>query len=85
MVAPNVDKLERLAMELAPEERRELVRRLASSVGQDALPARRPPRSIGGMLRGKVPEDFDIEAAVREIRDEWKAELDAMGGDGEIP
>lgn len=35
----------------------------------------RSPRSLKGLWKDSFPPDVDIEAAIREIRDEWKPEL----------
>lgn len=34
------------------------------------------PRDLYGIWRGSVPEDFDAESAIREVRQEWTSELD---------
>ena len=39
----------------------------------------RSPRSLKGLWKDAFPPDVDIEAVIREIRDEWKSELDEFG------
>jgi hypothetical protein len=39
---------------------------------------------VAGMWKGCVPEDVEIDEPLREIRQEWLKELDAMQS-GEIP
>ena len=43
----------------------------------------RNPQLLFGMCKDLVPEDFDVEAAIREIRSEWLKELDAISQDAE--
>ena len=35
--------------------------------------------SLRGIWAGKFPDDLDVMAAIREIRDEWKQELEEFG------
>ena len=77
------EEMTRLADLLSPGEQRRLIDHLARQVGagdQAALATatnslERPPRSLYGIWAGLVPEDFDIDAALHEIRHEWEKEL----------
>ena len=40
----------------------------------------RKPRDLYGMWKGKVPDDFDIDAALYEIRHEWEKEFEEIYG-----
>ena len=64
---------------LPVEQREELIARLnrslpskeqAETTGEDAVTPRTPKRLYGDW-KGKFPEDFDIDAALREIRKQW--------------
>lgn len=68
MSALRLSEIESLAMQLDAADRRRLVERLTQSV-QDAP---RPPRDLYGTWRGKFPPEFDLDAALREIRDQWR-------------
>jgi hypothetical protein len=39
----------------------------------------RKPRDLYGIWKGKVPDDFDIDAALYEIRHEWEKEIEEFG------
>jgi hypothetical protein len=60
--------IEHLVLQLDPEDRRRLLEWLANCL--QAAPT--PPRDLYGAWSGKFPADFDAEAAIREIRDQWR-------------
>jgi len=66
-----LDEVITLADKLSPNEKIKLVKRLAESLENASL-EKKKPRSLRGAWKGKFPEDVDIEAEIREIRDEWK-------------
>ena len=64
-----------LADKLSPSEKIKLVKYLAISLEKTTF-EKKKTQSLRGSWKGKFPEDFDVESAIREIRDEWKEELD---------
>ena len=44
-------------------------------------PAARTAQPLYGAWKGKVPEDFDLDAALREIRGEWTKEWEESTND----
>lgn len=72
----SIEEVEQLAMQLTPADQLRLVEDLARHLQQNQ--SRRPPRDLRGDWKGKFPEDFDIDAALREIRSEWEKELEEM-------
>ena len=68
MVA-NIRELERLALALPAEERRELIQRLAQSLSERSGSS---GRDLFGIWRGRFPDSFDVDAALREIRGQWR-------------
>ena len=80
MSAEALTRLQPLIAELSREEKQQLFdvlsRELAKPDG-DRI-------EVAGMWKGRVPEDVDIDEPLREIRQKWLKELDAMES-GEIP
>jgi hypothetical protein len=70
-----LEEVTTLADKLSPTEKIKLVKHLAISLEKIPL-ERKKPQDLYGSWKGKVDEDADIEAVIREIRDEWKKELD---------
>ncbi len=64
-----------MADRLSPSEQLRLVEHLAKRL-QTKSSDKKKPQSLRGIWKGKFPEDIDIEADIREIRDEWKKEFD---------
>lgn len=64
-----------LANKLSPAEKLKLLKHLAMSL-EDTSFEKKKPQDLYGSWKGKAAEDVDIEAIIREIRDEWKEELD---------
>lgn len=79
---PTLADVEILAAQLTPADQLILVEHLALRVRQAGFP-QRSPKSLRGIWKGHVPEDFDIDAALKEIRSEWLEELDEMEAPGE--
>lgn len=72
-----LEEVTQLADRLSPPEQLQLVEHLARRLRSQTLEAKKP-LNLYGSWRGKFPEDADIETALREIRDEWKKELDEL-------
>lgn len=72
-----LEEVTALADKLSPSEKIRLVKHLAISLENDAFEKKRP-QSLRGTWKGKFPENFDVEKEIREIRDEWKKELDEL-------
>jgi hypothetical protein len=58
--------VEHLALRLDPEEQLALMEHLARHLRAAQSPP--PPQDLYGVWRGKFPDDFDIDAALAEIR-----------------
>lgn len=80
MSADVLTRLRPLLTKLSREEKQELVDVLSRELAQP----RADHVEVAGMWKGRVPEDVDIDEPLREIRQEWLKELDAMES-GEIP
>lgn len=72
-----LEKVTEMADRLSPTEQLRLVEHLAKRLQTRKLEPKKP-QSLRGIWKDKFPEDADIEAAIREIRDEWKKELDEL-------
>ncbi len=64
-----------MADRLSPSEQLRLVEHLTKRL-QTKTSDKKKLQSLRGIWKGKFPEDIDIEADIREIRDEWKKEFD---------
>lgn len=64
-----------LADKLSPSEKIKLLKHLAMSLENFPF-EKKKPQSLRGIWKGKFPEDIDVEKVIREVRDEWKEELD---------
>ena len=73
MTTVNLRDVEQLADQLPPTQQLELIRHLTLKIA--AVTPRKPSPSLAGSWKG-FPEDFDIDAALKEIRSEWTKELD---------
>lgn len=74
-MAVTIESIEALADQLSLQDLQLLIHRL-----QDKFIRMPPrcPRSVAGIWKDVFPPDLDIEAVVREIRDQWKPELDGF-------
>jgi len=72
-----LEQVTQMADRLSPPEQLRLVEHLAKQLQTQTFEAKKP-QSLYGIWRGKFPEDADIEADIREIRDEWKKELEEL-------
>ena len=76
MSSANLNHVARLAEQLSPEEQLRLVEHLTQSLSRHADNAStRAPQSLRGIWRDALPPDANTETLIREIRDEWKTEL----------
>ncbi len=71
-------EVERLANELPPRDQLALIQHLASRLTVTIPVATATPVSLFGILKGQIPEDFDVEKAIREARDEWKRKMENL-------
>ena len=69
-----LEKVTEMADRLSPDEQLRLVEHLARRLQTKRI-EKKKPQSLRGIWKGKIPEDIDVEAEIREIRDEWKKEL----------
>jgi hypothetical protein len=71
-----LEYVEQLAHKLPVEDQLHLIARLERQVNQQPLAVEdlKQPGSLRGLWAGKFPDDFDIDAALYEIRHEWEKE-----------
>lgn len=64
-----IEYLEKLAAQLSQADKNELAERLTQ-------PAKESKKTVDlyGAWRGKFPDDFDLDAELREIRQAWEKE-----------
>lgn len=67
-----LEHIKQLALNLTPEEKEFLAHYLVESNGEHPSPEK--PQSLRGDWTGAFPEDFDVDAELKEIRGEWKKE-----------
>lgn len=44
-----------------------------------SVPAQRPAIKLGGRWKGRVPADFDVEKAIKDLRQAHEQRLDELG------
>lgn len=72
-----LEEVATLAEKLTPSEKIRLVKHLAISL--EKIPfENKKPQSLRGSWKGKVPDDFDVEKEIREIRDDWKKKFEDL-------
>ena len=69
-----MEHIKQLAHSLTPKQRKELALYLEKPNGNP--PPMKKPVSLRGSWKGKFPDDVDIMAMIREIRDEWKEDFE---------
>jgi hypothetical protein len=76
-----LEYVERLASQLSAEDQQLLAEHLTNKLrnGTSIGGISRKREDLYGIWRGKFPEDLDVEKEIREIRDEWKKELEEFG------
>jgi hypothetical protein len=75
MTTLTLNQVEQLADRLPPHQQLALIRHLALQLA--ARTPRLPSKSLANSWKG-VPDDFDLDAALKEIRSEWLEELDEL-------
>ena len=69
-----LEQIKQLSETLSADEKRSLAAHLsANESGFD-----RQPRDLYGIWKDGFPKDFDIDAALREIRGEWQREVEEI-------
>jgi len=71
-------RIERLLDQLTLEEQIAVVQQLAGRLRQAVQP--KQPRDLYGAWRGRFPDDFDLDAALSDIRHEWEREWATKAG-----
>jgi hypothetical protein len=66
--------VERLALQLRPDQQLVLMEHLARRLRTTAQTA--SPQDLYGVLRGRIPEDFDVDAALKDIRSAWQRDFE---------
>lgn len=69
-----LEHIKQLSQTLTPDQREELAHFLIKPNGRKSISKK--PVSLRGSWKIDSADDFDIDTALREIRDEWKKELD---------
>lgn len=69
-----LEHIKQLSDALSPEEKLSLAAYLSSLENS----VNRQPRDLYGIWRDGFPKDFDIDAALREIRGEWQKEIEEI-------
>ena len=73
MAETNLDQVRLLIDQLSFEDKLNLVEYLARQLRR--TPERAPKtQELYGMWRGQIPDDFDLESALKDIRHEWEKE-----------
>jgi hypothetical protein len=75
MSTSKILEIDRQAAELPINEQRELMTRIARRV-EMGEPTGGQYVSLRGLWAGKVPDDLDVDEALRSVRSEWKRKLD---------
>ena len=70
------EKLDILLGRISEEEQLELISYIASNLKSSRR--RQHPLDLEGFLVGKVDPNFDIDSALKEMREEWLKELEAL-------
>jgi hypothetical protein len=77
MTTIDLNEVEKLADQLPPHEQLALIQHLTQQIRAAMTgPGAAAPKSLYGMWKGAAPDNLDVEKAIRDIRDEWKSELD---------
>ena len=69
MVSGKLHIVEEMAMSLSASDRQALLERLARSLRDQNDQAR--PQDLYGVWKGRFPERFDLDSALRDIRQQW--------------
>lgn len=78
MSAQNLQVVERLVDSLTREEQLTLIERLAARLKKTVNSA--PPKNLYGIWRDRFPVEFDVDAALAQIRRSWESEWNPNNG-----
>jgi hypothetical protein len=67
--------IEALLEELSPDELLALIEYIARRLRQSE---ERKPQPLYGIWRGKFPEDADIDATLKEVRNQWQEDFEEL-------
>ena len=67
-------QVESLLDELSVSEQAELIEHLAHRIRLAVSPGYAQPHDLYGVWKDRVPEDVELDTALREIRQEWETE-----------
>jgi hypothetical protein len=68
-----IEQIEALLEELSPDELLTLIEYIARRLRQRE---ERKPQPLYGSWRGKFPEDADINAILKEVRQQWQEDVE---------
>jgi hypothetical protein len=68
-----LEKIKNLAHSLTPQQRADLAEYFAKTKSKQM---QTKSVSLRGIWKGKFPDDLDVPVLIRDIRDEWKEELE---------
>ncbi len=68
-----IEQIETLLEELSPDELLTLIEYIARRLRQRE---ERKPQPLYGSWRGKFPEDADIDATLKEVRQQWQEDVE---------
>lgn len=76
-----LEYVEQLSGQLPIEDQRTLSEHLKAKLsnGSAVADGERKPQDLFGLWRGAIPEELDVDAALKEIRHEWEKELEEFG------
>ena len=72
------EHIEALLEELSPDELLALIEYIARQLRQRE---ERKPQPLYGIWRGKFPEDADIDATLKEVRNQWQEDLRSLSSE----
>jgi Mg/Co/Ni transporter MgtE len=78
MATLTLEKVTNLAEKLPLEEQLQLVEKLAQSLRHRVHTTANKPQNLYGSWKNAVPQDFDIDSALAEIRGDWQTEQKEM-------
>lgn len=70
-----LEQITEMADNLSPSEQLKLVEHLAQRLRKRNL-VQKKPRDLYGIWKGKFPEGVELDLLLKEVRDEWKKEMD---------
>ncbi|MFN7930567.1 MAG: hypothetical protein U0Y68_22125 [Blastocatellia bacterium] len=69
-----LEQVESMADQLSTEDQGKLIEHLEQRIMRPSVTNGKKPQSLRGIWKGAFPENFDIDAALHEIRHEWEKE-----------